>query len=76
MDSIKDAIELLPPEDQAILASWLSERDWTAWDAQIERDFSPGGRGIPLLAELEEEIAEGRTRPIEEGFAERRKSRQ
>ena len=64
MDAIKDAIELLPPEDQAILASWLSERAWTAWDAQIERDFSPGGLGIPLLAELEEEIAERRTRPI------------
>ena len=76
MDAIKDAIEMLPPEDQAILASWLSERDWTAWDVQIEHDFSPSGCGIPLLAELDEEIAEGRTRPIEEGFAERRKSRQ
>ena len=76
MKSIKEAIEQLPPEEQTILSTWLSERDWKAWDEQIERDFSPGGRGMPFLAELEREIAEGKTRPMEEGFAERRKSRQ
>jgi hypothetical protein len=75
LESIKEAIQQLPPEQQTILAKWLSERDWQAWDEQIERDFSPGGRGMPLLAELEQEIAEGKTRPMEEGFAERRKSR-
>jgi hypothetical protein len=76
LESIKEAIEQLPPEQQTVLANWLSERDWKAWDEQIERDFSPGGRGIPLLAEVEREIAEGETRPMEEGFAERRKARQ
>jgi len=69
-----EAIEQLPPEQQTALASWLSERDWNVWDEHIERDFSAGGRGMPLLAELEREIAEGKTRPMEEGFAERRKS--
>ena len=73
LDSIKEAIEQLPPEQQSALASWLRERDWKSWDEQIERDFSPGGCGEALLAELEQEIADGRTRPIEEGFAERRK---
>ena len=76
LEAIKAAIEQLPPEQQTVLASWLSELDWRAWDEQIERDFSPGGRGMTLLAELEREIAEGKTRPMEEGFAERRKSRQ
>ena len=75
LEAIKAAIEQLPPEEQSTLASWLSERDWKVWDEQIERDFSPGGSGMPLLAELEREIAEGKTRPMEEGFAERRKSR-
>lgn len=74
--TIKEAIEQLPPEEQTILASWLSERDWKAWDEQIEHDFSPGGHVMPLLAELEREIAEDKTRPMEEGFAGRRKSRQ
>ena len=73
LDAIKEAIEKLPPEQQTVLASWLSERDWQSWDEQIERDFSPGGRGMPLLAELEREIAEGKTRPMEDGFVERRK---
>ena len=75
LDKIKDAIEHLPAGEQALLAKWLNERDWQAWDEQIERDFSPGGRGMSLLAELEREIAEGNTHPLEEGLAERRKSR-
>ena len=76
LEAIKEAIKHLPPEEQTVLARWLSERDWKAWDEQIEQDFSPGGRGMPLLAELEQEIAEGKTRAMEEGFVERRKSGQ
>jgi hypothetical protein len=53
------------------LADWIGERDWRTWDEQIERDFSPGGRGLPLLADLEREIAEGKSIPMEEGFTER-----
>jgi len=53
LDAIKEAIEQLPPEQQTVLASWLSERDGKAWDEQIQRDFSPGGHGTPLLADLE-----------------------
>jgi hypothetical protein len=75
LEAIKEAIEQLPPEQQIVLASWLSERDWKSWDEQIERDFSTGGRRMPLLAELERGIAEGNTRPMDEGFANRRKSR-
>lgn len=65
LEAIKEAIEQLTPDQQTILASWLRERDWDAWDEQIERDFSPGGRGVPLLAELEREIAEGKTRSMD-----------
>ncbi len=73
LEAIKEAIEKLPPDQQTVLASWLSERDWKSWDEQIQHDFSPGGRGMPLLAELEQEIAGGKVRPMEEGFASRRK---
>ena len=76
METIKEAIEQLKPEDQTILASWLSERDWKAWDEQIELDFSGDGPGMALFAELEAELSAGMTRPIEEGLAERRRSRQ
>ncbi len=38
MDEIKAAIESLPEEDYIQLRTWLSERDWEAWDVQIEAD--------------------------------------
>jgi hypothetical protein len=57
LESIKEAIEQLPPEQQTVPARWLSERDWKSWDEQIERDFAPGGPGEPMLAELEHEIS-------------------
>ena len=75
MEAIKEAIELLPPEQQTVLASWLGERDANAWDEQIESDFSEGGRGMALLAELEREIAESKTLAMDEDLAERRKFR-
>lgn len=48
--------------------------DELEWDRQIEEDFSPGGRGMSLLAELEREIAEGKTWPVEEVCAKRKRA--
>ena len=75
VEGIQAAIAQLSEADRRKLADWFEEMEEQAWDQQIEQDFSPGGRGMPLLAELERELAEGKTRPMEEGFAERRKSR-
>jgi len=75
VDAIKEAIAHLSEADRKQLADWFEELEERAWDEEIERDFSPGGRGMPLLAELEREIAEGKTRPIEEVCAERRKQK-
>jgi hypothetical protein len=75
LEAIKAAIEELPQLERRKLADWFEELEEQAWDKQIEEDFSPGARGMPLLAELERELAGGETRPMEEGFAERRKSR-
>ena len=49
---IQRAIEELPREQQAALAAWLAEREQEAWDAEIERDFSPGGAGMKVLEEM------------------------
>jgi hypothetical protein len=35
------------------------------------KDFSPGGRGAALAERVKRQIAEGKARPMEEGFAER-----
>jgi hypothetical protein len=75
VEAIKEAIVHLSESERKQLANWFEELEEEAWDQEIERDFSPGGRGMSLLAELEREIAEGKTRPIEEVCAERRKQK-
>ena len=52
VETIKDLIGHLQPDEQATLASWL-------WDSQIERDFSAGGDGLALLAEIDAAIGAG-----------------
>jgi hypothetical protein len=42
-------------------------RDEAEWDAEIERDFSPGGAGIELLEEMKADERAGKFRPLEEG---------
>jgi hypothetical protein len=73
VEAIKEQIRHLSEEERKQLFDWLEELKELAWDEQVERDFSSGGRGMPLLAELEREIGEGKTRPIEEACFERRK---
>jgi len=47
--------------------------EYDEWDKQMVEDFSPGGRGYHPVEKVKRDIAEGKFRPIEEGFAERRK---
>ena len=68
---IQMAIERLPKDQQAALAAWLTERDQAEWEAEITRDFSPGGTGIALIEEMKAEARAGRFLPFEQG---RRKS--
>lgn len=35
------------------------------WEAEIERDFSPGGRGGAFLAEMKADARAGKYRPFE-----------
>ena len=75
VEAIKAAIQELDEAERRSLAEWLDELEERTWDEEIARDFSPGGRGLPLLEQFQREIAEGKARPMEEGFAERRKRR-
>jgi hypothetical protein len=47
-DSIKEAIQHLPEAERRELAGWLEEMEEAAWDAEIEHDSAPGGRGEAL----------------------------
>jgi hypothetical protein len=75
VEDIKQAIAELPEEDRMSLAAWLNLQTMDEWDREMQRDFSAGGRGMKFLDQVKREIAEGETRPIEEGFAERRRRR-
>lgn len=67
LQEIQHAIEELPKDQQAALAAWIAERDQAEREAEIERDFSPGGAGGALLEEMKAEARAGRVRPFEEG---------
>jgi hypothetical protein len=64
---IQRAIELLPKDQQAALAAWLSARDQAEWDAEMERDFAPGGAGLELLEEMKADARAGKFRSFEQG---------
>lgn len=72
LTEIQRAIETLPKDEQAALAAWLSAREQAEWDAEIERDFSPGGAGMALLEEMKADARAGKSRPFEQGRPQRR----
>lgn len=60
VESIKEAIAELGADEKASLTAWLIEQDRADWDRQMEEDFSPGGAGMALLEEAEDDIRAGR----------------
>ena len=75
MEAIKAAITELPEDERHTLAAWLIHLDYDEWDKRMVSDFSPGGRGYHIVERVKRDIAEGKARPMEEGFAARRKPR-
>ena len=67
LSEIQQAIETLPQDEQTALASWMAERDRMVWDAELEKDFAPGGAGIKWLESVKAQIREGKSRPLAEG---------
>ncbi len=62
---IQHEIEGLSPEQQAALLDWLAQRDRREWDAQIERDFTPGGAGMNLLEQVRAQVRRGESVPMD-----------
>ena len=54
IDDIKQAIIDLPGEEYSELRKWIADRDWEAWDREIEADSAAGKLNF-LLAEAEED---------------------
>jgi len=66
LDAIKAAIEQLPEADQQQLLTWLDEREQLAWDAEMQRDFAPGGQGSSLIDKVKADIRGGKFKRIDQ----------
>ncbi len=56
LESIEQEVEKLSPEELTAFRAWFVERDWQAWDQELERDVSEGRLdrfADEALAELE-----------------------
>ena len=60
---IERAIEQLPIDQFSKIHDWIVERDWQAWDAQLERDCAAGKLDF-LVEEALRDAASGDTRSL------------
>lgn len=66
---IADEVTSLPRAQLDEFLAWLAdyEREQSdAWDAELERDSQPGGRLQNMLDRVRNDIAAGRTKPLDE----------
>lgn len=80
VEAIKDEISHLSEQERTQLFDWLEELKEQAWDREMERDFSPGGRGAHLVErridrQIDQAIAAGNVTSLEEGLRIRRQQR-
>jgi hypothetical protein len=71
VEAIKAAIEQLTEPERQKLADWFEQLEEQAWDAEMDQDLSPGGRGHHLVEKIGQEIDEGRFTPLEKGLRSR-----
>jgi Arc/MetJ-type ribon-helix-helix transcriptional regulator len=75
VEAIKDAIVHLSEPEREELADWFDQIQEDAWDREMERDFSPGGRGEHLAGEIDRQIETGNFSSLEDGLRKRRERR-
>ena len=63
VEHIEQQIEELSRAEFAELRDWILERDWAAWDAQIEEGVRAGKRD-ELIAESQKDYRSGRSREL------------
>ena len=61
---IEEAVDKLPPKDLAKLAAHIARRNKLAWDKEIEKDFSPGGKHEKTLEKIDAEMDAGNFTPL------------
>ena len=57
---LKRELDALPARELAGLSAYVAQRDSVEWSAEIDRDFSEGGRLRSVLEEVRADIGAGR----------------
>ncbi|SPE29482.1 conserved hypothetical protein [Acidobacteriia bacterium SbA2] len=68
VEAIKAAIEELTESERRELADWFEQLEAESWDAEMEQDFAPGGRGHHLVEKINQQIDDGKFTPLEKGL--------
>jgi hypothetical protein len=63
VEHIEEQIRELSSKEFAELRDWVLERDWAAWDAQIERDAN-SGKLDKLVSEAKADYERGKARNL------------
>jgi hypothetical protein len=66
---IADEVKSLPRAELDEFLAWLADYELQQsdeWDKQIERDSQPGGRLQTMIDRARQDIAAGRTKPLDE----------
>ena len=63
VEHIEQQIRELSSKEFAELRDWVLERDWAAWDAQIERDLN-SGKLDKLVSEAKADFERGKARNL------------
>jgi hypothetical protein len=64
LSEIEEAVKALTPEELAKLAAFVARQDNLVWDAEIDQDFSPGGKHAAGLEKIDAEIKAGKFRSM------------
>jgi hypothetical protein len=66
---IAEQVMALPQDEREEFLAWLADFEAGQsddWDKEISRDSQPGGRLETVLDRVRKDIAEGRTKPLDE----------
>jgi hypothetical protein len=69
VQKIAEQVKALPKKELDEFLSWLADYEMEhadAWDEELERDSRPGGKLDSVVQRVRNDIAAGRTRPLDE----------
>ena len=69
VEKIAEQVKALPEDEREEFLSWLAEFELEhsdEWDKELARDSQPGGRLEHVLKRVRRDIAEGRTKPLDD----------